>query len=66
MGACQSKIEEFGRLVLFNKLVSHVPDGDYSDRTKPADLRVPPSSTVVCPLVSEPTEPLLGDHQGPV
>jgi hypothetical protein len=31
----------------------------------PADLCAPPyrETTVVCPLASEPTEPVLGDHQ---
>jgi hypothetical protein len=45
-------------------LVSYVPDGDYSDRTNPADLcsthREP---TVVCPSASEPTEALLRNNR---
>merc|ERR1712216_236581 len=42
-----------------------MPDGDYSDRSNPAGLCVPScmETAVVCPLASEPTEPLLENHQ---
>jgi hypothetical protein len=60
-----SGIDPRGDSSSFGLLVSYVPDGDYSNRTNPADLCVPPcrETTVVCPLASEPTEPLLGNYQ---